>query len=30
MDMFRRAGWLDKISFEMVINAQIDPVEVWK
>ena len=30
MDMFRRAGWLDKINFDMVVNAQIDPVEVWK
>ncbi|WAI00249.1 DUF2124 family protein [Methanogenium organophilum] len=30
MDMFRRAGWVEKIAFDMVINAQIDPVEVWK
>jgi len=30
MDMFRHAKWLDKISFDMVINAQIEPVEVWK
>ncbi|KAF1075749.1 DUF2124 family protein [Methanogenium sp. MK-MG] len=30
MDMFRRAGWLEKIAFEMVINAQMNPVEVWK
>lgn len=30
MDMFRRAGWIEKIPFDMVINAQIDPVEVWK
>jgi hypothetical protein len=30
MDMFRRAGWPDKIAFDMVINAQMDPVEVWK
>ncbi len=29
MDMFRRAEWPEKIAFDMMINAQMDPVEVW-
>ncbi len=30
MGIFHRAGWLDKIDFDMIINANIDPVKVWK
>ena len=30
MDIFNRAGWLDKIAFDTVINAQMDPVDVYK
>jgi hypothetical protein len=29
--MFEKAGWLDTISFDMMIKATIDPVIVtWK
>jgi hypothetical protein len=31
MSMFEKAGWLDTISFDMMICATIDPVTVtWK
>ena len=31
MSMFEKAGWLDTISFDMMIDAIIDPVIVtWK
>ena len=30
MDMFARAGWLDTIDFDLMINAQIEPVDVFK
>jgi hypothetical protein len=31
MSMFEKAGWLDDISFDMMIDATIDPVTVtWK
>ena len=31
MSMFKKAGWLDTISFDMMIDATIDPVTVtWK
>ncbi len=30
MDMFNRAGWPDTIDFDLMINAQIDPVDVYK
>jgi hypothetical protein len=31
MSMFEKAGWLDTISFDMMIDATIDPVTVtWK
>jgi hypothetical protein len=31
MSMFEKAGWLDMISFDMMIDATIDPVVVsWK
>jgi len=31
MSMFNKAGWLDTISFDMMIDATIDPVTVtWK
>lgn len=29
MDMFKKAGWLDVISFDLIIDATIDPVNVW-
>ncbi len=31
MSMFEKAGWLDTISFDMLIDGTIDPVAVtWK
>jgi hypothetical protein len=30
MQMFRKAGWLDAIAFDLLIDACIDPVEVWQ
>ena len=31
MSMFEKAGWLDDVSFDMMIDATIDPVTVtWK
>ncbi len=30
MSMFKKAGWLDTISFDCLIDAQLNPVEVTK
>jgi hypothetical protein len=30
MKMFEKAGWLNTISFDLLIDANIDPVEVVK
>lgn len=30
MEMFSRAGWLDEIGFDLIIDATIDPVSVWQ
>jgi hypothetical protein len=30
MQMFQKAGWLDVIGFDLLIDARIDPVEVWQ
>jgi hypothetical protein len=30
MNMFEKAGWLNEIDFELVIDATIDPVNIWK
>ena len=30
MSMFQKAGWLDTISFDCIIDAQLNPVEVTK
>ncbi|WP_332449096.1 DUF2124 domain-containing protein [Methanoculleus sp.] len=30
MHMFEKAGWLDTFAFEMVIDATLDPVRVWR
>ena len=30
MNMFAKAGWLNTITFDMVIDATIDPVTVTK
>jgi hypothetical protein len=30
MQMFQKAGWLDVIAFDLIIDARIDPVEVWQ
>ena len=30
MHMFEKAGWLDAFEFEMVIDATLDPVRVWR
>jgi len=29
MEMFARAGWLDVFDFDLLIDATIDPVDVW-
>jgi len=30
MHMFGKAGWLDTLSFDLLIDATIDPVEITK
>jgi hypothetical protein len=30
MQMFEKAGWLDVITFDLLIDARIDPVDVWQ
>ncbi len=30
MQMFEKMGWLDAFAFEMVIDATLDPVRVWR
>ncbi len=30
MKMFEKAGWLDVLDFDLLIDANIDPVDVWK
>lgn len=30
MNMFEKAGWLKSIDFDLLIDASIDPVTVWK
>lgn len=30
MNMFEKTGWLKEIEFELLIDASINPVEVWK
>jgi hypothetical protein len=30
MNMFEKMGWLKEIEFDFLIDAIIDPVEVWK
>lgn len=30
MDMFEKTGWQKEIKFDIVIDATIDPVNVWK
>lgn len=30
MNMFEKMGWLKEIEFDFLIDATIDPVEVWK
>jgi len=30
MDMFKKTGWLDTFSFDLLIDAAIDPVTIWK
>jgi len=30
MNMFEKAGWLQEISFDLLIDATISPVDVWK
>lgn len=30
MEMFRKEKWLDVIVFDLLIDARIDPVEVWQ
>ncbi|MCK8518827.1 DUF2124 domain-containing protein [Methanoculleus sp. 7T] len=30
MQMFEKAGWLDTFDFDLVIDAALDPVRVWR
>lgn len=30
MKMFEKTGWLDILDFDLLIDANIDPVDVWK
>lgn len=30
MNMFEKAGWLDQIAFDLVIDATIDPVTIYR
>lgn len=30
MHMFEKTGWLEEIKFDLLIDATIDPVEVWQ
>lgn len=30
MSMFEKAGWLDRIAFDLVIDATIDPVSIYR
>jgi len=30
MSMFEKAGWLDEIEFDLLIDATIDPVQIWE
>jgi hypothetical protein len=30
MNMFEKTGWLKEIEFDLLIDASINPVEVWK
>ncbi len=30
MRMFEKAGWLEKFDFDLIIDATISPVDVWK
>ncbi|HUU76262.1 MAG TPA: DUF2124 domain-containing protein [Methanoregulaceae archaeon] len=30
MNMFEKTGWLKELDFDLLIDAVIDPVEVWK
>lgn len=30
MNMFEKAGWLKSVEFDLLIDATISPVEVWK
>jgi len=30
MNMFEKAGWLKSIDFDLLIDASIDPVNVWR
>ncbi|ABN58106.1 MULTISPECIES: DUF2124 domain-containing protein [Methanoculleus] len=30
MQMFEKMGWLDALDFDLIIDAAIDPVKVWR
>jgi hypothetical protein len=30
MNMFEKAGWLKSMEFDLLIDATINPVDVWK
>ncbi|MFA7562802.1 MAG: DUF2124 family protein, partial [Methanoculleus sp.] len=30
MQMFEKMGWIDAFTFDLIIDAAIDPVRVWR
>ncbi|NLA37788.1 MAG: DUF2124 domain-containing protein [Methanomicrobiales archaeon] len=30
MEMFEKGGWLDTFSFDLVIDAALDPIRIWR
>lgn len=30
MDMFEKGGWLDAFEFDLIIDASLDPVKIWR
>lgn len=30
MEMFEKGGWLDTFAFDLVIDAALDPVKIWR
>ena len=30
MEMFEKGGWLDTFSFDLIIDAALDPIKIWQ